>query len=519
MRLTRALEGADLPSIGPDLAGGVLPPSQFRQAVVSGGRWRLVESFSLQVVSTISTILLVRLLSVDDYTTVAAAVIVTGLFELLAGMGFAAELIQRRKIDQVSLSTNFWAAMGYGACIYTLVALSAPYVAAGLGHESAGRYVVVLALTVPIGMVTAPPRALLIRDFRFRSSALASVAGVMTHGTISVALAATTDLGPWSVIIGKVLQSVTQGAVFFCAARWCPSWAFSWAQVRDRATFNIMFWVTQSAQYIAKNADYWLVARFAGTQTLGLYYVAFTLPNLLRQRINVAVQDVMFPAFANVGNSPQRLASAYTMTTRLLAFVLVPPLLGLAITADQVTNLLFGSRWDAAAEPMAWLAVAAMLNIFPPLVRTVLLAQGRQRWTLQSTLIQVAVLLAGGLALASNDLTAVEMAIAVCVSSLARCIVDSLVAARAIGVSRFVMWRAVQPLVPGLASAAISVLAWRRFVETTDQPALDLAAELMLASGLFFGVSWVVARQALVVNLRNARVLIPGWRPRSMSQS
>lgn len=508
-----------MPSIEPDPAGRVLVPSQFRQSVVRGGRWRLVESFSLQLVSMISTILLVRLLSVDDYTTIAAAVIVTGLFELLTGMGFAAELVQRKKIDQLSLSTSFWAALGYGVCIYALVALMAPYVAAGLGHESAGRYVTVLALTVPIGMVTGPPKALLVRDFRFRSAALASVAGMLTHGTTSVALAATTDLGPWSVIIGKVLQAVAQGIVFFWAARWRPSWTFSWAQVRARANFNLMFWITQSGQYMAKNADYWLVGRFADAQTLGVYYVAFTLPNLVRQRINVAVQDVMFPAFAQVEDAQERLASTYTKTTNLLAFVLIPPLLALAITADQVTNLLFGSRWESAAEPMAWLSIAAILNIFPPLIRTILLAQGRQRWTLQSMLIQLAVLLAGGLALARNDLTAVDMAIAVCVSSLTRCIVDSLVAARAIGVSRLVMWQAVQPFVPGLASAAISMLAWRRFVGTTNETAVDLAAELVLAGGVFLGVSLLAARQALTTNWRNARALIPSWRPGSMSQT
>ena len=56
----------------------------------------------------------------------------------------------------------------------------------------------------------------------------------------------------------------------------------------------------QAAVYVSKNADYWVVSRLLGGEALGLYYIAYVIPNLARQRLHWVAQAVFYPVFSRL---------------------------------------------------------------------------------------------------------------------------------------------------------------------------------------------------------------------------
>lgn len=82
---------------------------------------------------------------------------------------------------------------------------------------------------------------------------------------------------------------------------------FVWSSIRSDLRFNGGFFATSTASFVSKNVDYWAVSFTLGAAELGTYYVAFVLPNILRQRMTWLASDILFPVMARARHDHDRL--------------------------------------------------------------------------------------------------------------------------------------------------------------------------------------------------------------------
>jgi O-antigen/teichoic acid export membrane protein len=335
--------------------------------------WSLVAQLS----SIATTTVLARLLSPRDIGLVAAAMVVIGLFEVLTSVGVAATVVQRRITEQRPLATLFWANVGLGLLVAGAASVTAPLAAGVIGEPEASGLIVAVAAVSAFGFLRAVPNAILQRDLRYRAAYGISTAAVVVTSVVSIALAALTDLGPEVIVIGRLCGVALETTADLVAARWRPSAEFDTHMLRENTAFSVGFWATQVTTYGTKNFDYWAVGRTAGAGALGLYYIAYVLPNILRQRVTWVVQGVLFPLLSRIQDDRRRLGEGYLSTVRFLSFVSLPALLGTAAAAGPVIEVFFGERWSGAARPMSILAVAAAVDAPAAAAPTVFLARGR----------------------------------------------------------------------------------------------------------------------------------------------
>lgn len=74
-----------------------------RQKVLVGLRWSAGAKFLGQLITWIITLVVVRLLTPEDYGIMALAWIFVAFLTLLNELGLGASLIQRRDIDKITL--------------------------------------------------------------------------------------------------------------------------------------------------------------------------------------------------------------------------------------------------------------------------------------------------------------------------------------------------------------------------------------------------------------------------------
>lgn len=348
-------------------------------AAIIGARWRIIASLSLQVSTLISTLVLVRLLAPEDFAIIAGATIVLNFLSVMADLGLGQSLIQDREPTAADYSTYAWFGMVLGAALAVLGIATAPMVADALGIGGLEPYLRVMLLTLPFSMTLPVPRAQLIRQLRFKAVSIIEIAGSATYITLAVTLAALLDLGAWSIVVGRLGQSITQTVAASVVAGWKPSLHFSVSLLRRRAGYNSGVFLGTSINYFAKNADYWVVARYLAPEALGYYYVAFVVPNLVRQRVTASVHHVTFAVAAKMQNETARLLLAYREALRLVLCVVAPLLVGLAVLNELFISVVFGRKWVTAAEPLTWIALAALVAAIFPVGHAVFLARGRVR--------------------------------------------------------------------------------------------------------------------------------------------
>jgi PST family polysaccharide transporter len=121
--------------------------------------------------------------------------------------------------------------------------------------------------------------------------------------------------------------------------------------------------VAQVLVYVQKNCDYWVVSALLGGPALGIYYVAYVLPNILRQRITWVAQVVLIPAFAQIQKAGGDLTTAWRTVWALQAGLGLPALIGVMVLAEPVVLAFFGQQWTDTIPVIRILGISALLNL------------------------------------------------------------------------------------------------------------------------------------------------------------
>ena len=146
----------------------------------------------------------------------------------------------------------------------------------------------------------------------------------------------------------------------------------------------------------ANNFDYLIVGAKLGAVALGVYYLAFRLPELVILSGFQVANDVLFPFYARLKEGAvegdEELRRGYLETVRLGSMVAFPAAFAMASLALPLVLTLYGEKWRAAAEPLAFVAIWAGLASLASMPGAVFKALGRS-WLLAATgIMQIAIL-------------------------------------------------------------------------------------------------------------------------------
>lgn len=485
------------------------PPGSIdlRSAAFSGGRWSLIESVGQQLSSSIATVVLARLLVPADFGLVAVVMIVVNLLQVFVEVGISASLVQRKEVDSTLLSTMFWASVGLGGLGAGVTAALAVPLAASFGHGEAAPLIGVASVMVLFSLANGVPNSLLMRALRFRERSLLAVSSSATYLVIAIVLAAAFDLGAWSIVIGRVVASAVLLMSTAVVAGWVPALRFEPARLKEDLGFNAGFLGMRVVTYFSKNVDYWAVGRRFGESALGAYYVAYVLPNIVRQRMTWAAERALFPVLTRMRAERSRFAHAYRDALQFVALIAFPALIGLAAITERLVPIVFGDQWDAAIRPMQVLALAAALDALSPLVTSTLMADGVPGWNAVVTLIRV-VALAVGLWVALMVGEMVAVAWAVFVGTGVAVMMSQFVIFRRLPIGVRELVQALFPVLIPTAAMVVAVLGYEVAVRPEGLWQLpSLVLSVTLGVGMYFGVGFVLHRRVfgqLLKDLRSA---------------
>jgi PST family polysaccharide transporter len=131
--------------------------------------------------------------------------------------------------------------------------------------------------------------------------------------------------------------------------------------------------------YWVRNVDNLLIGRVLGSTALGAYSLAYRMMLWPVQNLSNVVGRLAFPSFVQLRDEPERLASAYLTTLRLIATVVFPVMaIAMALAKPLVLGVL-GSRWGAVIVPFAVLAPVGMLQSVGTTVGQLFQATGNTR--------------------------------------------------------------------------------------------------------------------------------------------
>jgi len=328
------------------------------QKVVSAIGWSTGIKVGFQMLTWAMTLLVVRILSPDDYGLVALSQVVINLLWVFSNLGLGDALVQRDDTPKPVIASVFGLLLLLSTTLTILVALAAPYIAAWYQEPRLGPLVQVASLSLLFSGITTLPRMFLTKSLRVRPMFIMELSSGLAGSAVTICLAYS-GYGVWSLVAGGLVNQVARLAGFIVLT----SEYFIWPSLNLPLVRPLMsFGIYRTLEFILwvgfTSVDALIIGWRLGTTDLGFYTVALNLAAMPLSKVAPIINQVAFPAFAMIQKDPAEARFYVMKAMRLMTMLAVPVFFGMSAIAPELVALVFGPTWTATAPLLAVLAVA-----------------------------------------------------------------------------------------------------------------------------------------------------------------
>jgi PST family polysaccharide transporter len=344
--------------------------------VARGAAWMIVFLVLRAVMTIGSTAVLARLLTPADFGLIGMATVAVDLAGILCALGIPAIVVQIPRLTRLDLDSAFWAAMAIGTFVTALTMAGSPVVALVFDEPALAPIVFALSTILLLDELSAIHFSLASRLLLVRQEVACQLASLVVRAGLSIALAAT-GYGVWSLVWGTVVGRATYCALYWWLIPYIPRWRLNGRFLRRNLRAAGSYLGSAASFSFTSSIDSAAVGRFFGATPLGLYQTAFALPEELRSRIALAIMRVSFPAFALMQSDHSAFQAGVLQSVRFLAVIVVPMGVGMAVLAEPIVRLLYGSQWLSAVPLLQLAALIGILRAFQVVLSNIYRAKGR----------------------------------------------------------------------------------------------------------------------------------------------
>lgn len=365
--------------------------SELNGRFASGLRWLAAGRLSAQVVTWVGTIFVMRLLAPADYGLAALCAAVVSAVSMVADFGLGDGLIQAHSLQRDQLRSVFGMSVLFGLAGTVLVSSAAPLLGSFFRSPELVLLIQVSSLQLLLAPLTTVPDAFLKRDMDFRRASIVELVAGVSASAATVALA-WHGAGVWSLVLGPMAGTVLRIVLLNLLApqRLWPSFRFGPA--RALIGFGSKIAMSRIASYVLTQSDVLIAGRSLSKTALGEYSVAMHLAMLPLTKVMSIVNQVAYPAIAELNRTGQDTRPVLLSGFRLFAYCLTPLLWGGAAVAPWLIPLVLGPSWGSAVVPMQIICVALPLRMVTVLMSTAIQGLGRAGLALSNTLTGAALM-------------------------------------------------------------------------------------------------------------------------------
>lgn len=344
------------------------------------------------------SIALARLLSPEEFGTIALLYLFTGIASAFVDSGFSLALIQQQEVTHIDESTVFWINLVMGALVALGLWAAAPLIANFFALPVLLPLTGLLALNIFLSALGSIHGTLLTKHLNFRVQMKIGAFSTLISGAIAITMA-WHDYGVWALAAQTLAATGVTTLLLWCLSPWRPAMVFSRNSVHQLFGFGGYMLASGLLDIIYNRAYTVLIGHFFGVRELGFYNRADNTKQLPVGVLTGILSRVSFPIFSAAAHDKAQLRRGVQLALRGMMLINVPMMLGLAATAEPMVLTLFGVKWLPAVPLVKVLSLGAVLWPLHVININVLIAQGHShllfRLEVVKKLLGAALLVAG----------------------------------------------------------------------------------------------------------------------------
>lgn len=312
--------------------------------VITGFLWKFAEKGGAQIVQTIVSIVLARLLMPEVYGVVALIAVIVNILNVFVDSGLGNALIQKKDADDVDFSSVFYFNLGICTLLYVLLFLCAPVIAIFYENSELTAMIRALGVIVLISGIKNIQQAYVSRHMLFKKFFVATLGGTIISAFVGIAMAYM-GFGAWALVAQTLTNLSIDTLILWLTVKWRPKKEFSIKRLAELLSFGWKLLVSSLLDNLYNNLRQLIIGKYYSSSDLAYYNRGKQFPELITTSIHGSIDSVLLPVMSSEQDNKSAVKEMMRRAIKVSIYVMAPMMLGLAAVAKPLTCFLLTEKW------------------------------------------------------------------------------------------------------------------------------------------------------------------------------
>ncbi|OED41965.1 hypothetical protein ACH42_12685 [Endozoicomonas sp. (ex Bugula neritina AB1)] len=365
--------------------------------VIRGLKVGTILRLAAQIFTWINTLILIRLLTPDDYGLMAMTMAFIGIFALMGDVGIGKAIIQSEELSHQRLRQAF--TINIMSCLIFFLSFYAvaPFIASFFSEPKVTVLIQVIACQHLIMILHTLPYSMASRKMLFKEREKVQFYTTLCTSIFTLTLAFN-GFGVWALVYGHLFMRLVATIGYNIIA---PCWikpTINFQGFSKIAGFSGLATVNDMLRYLYNVFSNISIGKLLSNADLGVFSVARNLANLPSDKMGELLNHLGLASFAKLQNEKE-VAGLYLLKSfRLAGLILFPMYLGMCAISPELIEFTLSDTWLAVIVPFQILCLASPFRMLSELLATAATAVGKpikNTRALFASLLMLPIILAG----------------------------------------------------------------------------------------------------------------------------
>lgn len=315
-----------------------------KKTVLSSLVWKLLERGGTQGIQFVVQIILARILSPENYGTIALISIFIAIANVFVQSGFSTALIQRKDTSEEDFSSVFYLSLFTAAIFYLILFVTSPAIAQFYKNNQLIYILRVLSVTLFFGAFNSVQNAMIARKMQFKKLFFSSLGSTIISGIMGIFFAYL-GYGVWALVIQQLINQISITLILCFTVEWHPKKVFSFKRVKVLFSFGWKLLASALLETLYANIRSLIIGKLYAPSALGFYNRGDQFPQIIVSNINGSIQSVIFPALSSEQDNIEKIKNLVRRAIMMSSFFIFPMMTILAVTAKSLVIILLTEKW------------------------------------------------------------------------------------------------------------------------------------------------------------------------------
>lgn len=324
--------------------------------------WKFLERILAQGVSFIVSLVIARILSPSDYSSVSIVIIFFTFSNVIISGGLNTALIQKKDADEQDYTSVLFFSVCISIVVYTALFFSAPLISELYSNNDLILMIRVMGLVLPINAVKSVWCAYISAHLDFKKFFFATLGGTIASGFVGIYMAKA-GFGSWALIAQQFTNATIDTIILVIFTRINLSKRVSFRRFKSLFKYSWKILVASIIGCVYSESSPLIIGLKYTTTDLSYYTKGKEFPNLLSVSITQTLSAVLFPVLSKVQDSRDKLLQYTRQFIRVCSFLVFPALLGFCAISDNFVYVFLTSKWNEAVYYIKIFCICSMFDV------------------------------------------------------------------------------------------------------------------------------------------------------------